>query len=117
MSEQPSRALEAVSRRRDFASLDASRSRGRSGPVRVVYAPFEDETRVVPEVAYGIGRSVGTAVVRNQLRRRLRVLMRECHEQGLLGPGRHLVSVGPSATTLRFDTLRDHLRAALADLS
>ncbi len=43
--------------------------------------------------------------------------MRQCHDEGLLGPGRHLVSVGPSATTLRFEILREHLRAALADLT
>ncbi|WP_436794070.1 ribonuclease P protein component [Actinospongicola halichondriae] len=122
VSPRVSRAPAAVSRRRDFASLGASRSRGRSGPVRVVHAPnpvSPDDEPVDPDhraVAYGIGRSVGNAVVRNRVRRRLRVLMRECLDEGLLGPGQFLVSVGPGVVSLEFGELRTHLRSALAEL-
>ncbi len=67
-------------------------------------------------MAYGVGRSVGNAVVRNRVRRRLRVLMRECLDEGLLDAGQFLVSVGPGAVGIDFDELRVHLRSALADL-
>ncbi len=85
------------------------------------FTPFEvpcadDVGTRIPQVAYGVGRSVGTAVVRNRIRRRLRVLMRECLADDLMGPGRFLVSVGPGAIDLGFDQLRGHVRAALAAL-
>lgn len=122
MSPRVSRAPDAVSRRRDFASFGASRSRARSGPIRVTFAAFDgpDEPQrpadAVPQVAYGIGRNVGTAVVRNRLRRRLRVVMRECLADDLLAPGRFLVSAGPAAADLGFDELRDHVSRALGEL-
>lgn len=85
--------------------------------MRVVHAPLRaDETSAV-EVAYGIGRPVGPAVVRNRVRRRLRVLMRESLADGLLQDGRYLVSVSPSAVDATFADLRGHLRTALTDLS
>lgn len=67
-------------------------------------------------MAYGISRAVGTAVVRNRTRRRLRAVMRDCQAEGLLGPGRFLVSVSPGVVDLGFDDLQAHVRAALADL-
>lgn len=105
-----------VRRRRDFASLSASRRRARSGPVRVVHAPLGADEPGRVEVAYGVGRAVGPAVVRNRVRRRLRVLMRDCLADGLLPEGRYLVSVAPGAVDATFDDLRRHLRAALGSL-
>lgn len=65
------------------------------------------------EVAFAIGRSVGTAVVRNRLRRQLRVLMDEVVDDGL-APGCYLVGVHPSPTEHTFDSLRGFVRRASA---
>ena len=77
-------------------------------------APFgADERLSGAEVGFAIGRSVGPAVVRNRVRRRLRVLMRD----RALADGRYLISVSPAAADASFDELGCHLDAALARLS
>lgn len=68
-------------------------------------------------MAYALGRSVGTAVVRNRIRRRLRVLMRDRLHADALADGRYLVSVSPAGSNASFDELGRHLDAALAQLS
>lgn len=90
-----------------FAALARSRARGRAGGCRVSYVPHE---RV--EVAYAIGRHVGSAVVRNRVRRRLRVLMAERADHGLPA-GRYLIGAGPELVGLDFDELRSRLGRAL----
>ena len=50
-----------------------------------------------------MGRRVGNAVVRNRLRRRLRMLMRGLARD--LEPGAYLVGVGPQAADLSFQEL------------
>lgn len=82
----------------------------------MVHAPLGADESPGVEVAYGIGKVVGPAVVRNRIRRRLRVLMRECLADGRLPEGRFLVSVRPDAVDAGFDDLRRHLHTALADL-
>jgi ribonuclease P protein component len=52
--------------------------------------------------AFAIGRPVGPAVVRNRLRRRLRMIVRQ-HE---FAPGYWLIGARPRATELTFDELR-----------
>lgn len=102
-----------VRSRRAFSALSASRDRRRSGPLWIRHAPpcdGADPDRV--EVAFSIGRAVGGAVVRNRLRRRLRVLMDECIADGL-SPGHYLLGARPEATDATFDQLRHHLRRAL----
>jgi len=59
-------------------------------------------------VAYALNRSVGTAVVRNRLRRRLREVLRSAP----LAPGAYLVSASVAATTLSRDELVEHVKRA-----
>jgi RNase P protein component len=82
-------------------------------------------------VAYGVGRRVGNAVVRNRLRRRLRSILREldraappggpargpaaCRPAGLV-PGAYLVTVRPDAAELPYAELRRHVLDAAAAL-
>ena len=64
-------------------------------------------------VAFAIGRGVGSAVVRNRLRRRLRAVLADAG----LAPGAYLVSVGPDAVHLSSSELRAAVSAALASVA
>ena len=59
-----------------------------------------------------MSRALGPAVVRNRLRRRLRVLLRES-ETSLPG-GQLLIGANPQAIELTFDQLRTELSMLLA---
>ncbi|MBO0714274.1 MAG: ribonuclease P protein component [Acidimicrobiales bacterium] len=63
-------------------------------------------------VAYSVGRSVGTSVRRNRIRRRLRAVVGEAYRGGELGPGSYLVSVGHGAASMSFRELRAATRDA-----
>lgn len=66
-----------------------------------------------PCVAFAIGRRVGSAVVRNRLRRRLRDELTTLARDQRLPPGAYLVGLAPAAAGLDGATLRGHLRTAL----
>jgi ribonuclease P protein component len=62
--------------------------------------PAEDP----PRVAYALGRSVGGAVLRNRIRRRLRAAVRDC--AGALEPGRaYLFGARPDAASMPYREL------------
>lgn len=65
-----------------------------------------------PRVAYAIGRDVGTAVVRNRLRRRLRASIR-AHEDLLVSGAAYLVRATPAAVKLDSGELDASLAGAL----
>lgn len=75
----------------------------------ITYVDGEGAARA--RVAYAVGRSVGSAVERNRLRRRLRAVVRELAAE--LRPGAYLVGVGPEAASLGFDELRELVREAI----
>ena len=62
-------------------------------------------------VAYVVGRSTGTAVVRNRVRRRLRAAVRELGDQ--LGPGTYLFGADKAAVTMPFPALVASVAAAV----
>ena len=72
-----------LSRRDDFQALRRDGWAVRRGFLRVVYRPASGSQASV-RVAFAIGREVGTAVVRNRTRRRLRSVITEL---ALLGGG------------------------------
>src|SRR4029077_5956550 len=83
-----------VRERATFRALARGRRR-RRGVVMVTSAVVGPDSEP-PRVAYAIGRGVGTAVVRNRVRRRLRAATRTHRDQ--LVPGHaYLVSTGPAA--------------------
>jgi ribonuclease P protein component len=94
-----------------FAGLGDTRHRTRSGSLRVAWVPRGDGSSAC--VAYAIGRRVGPAVVRNRLRRRLRVILTELRP----APGDYLVVADPAAATLSFFDLKALVSTALATLS
>jgi RNase P protein component len=107
-------AFAALARPREHAG-----TRRRSGPVTVSFVPASAVPApggAVPErpcVAFAIGRRVGSAVVRNRLRRRLRDEVARLASDGQLRPGAYLVGLSPAAVEVDGPTLRAHLRTAL----
>jgi ribonuclease P protein component len=59
-------------------------------------------------VAFAVSRTVGNAVERNRMRRRLRAIIRGAE----LAPGAYLVSASPAAADLSFADLAAHVERA-----
>lgn len=98
--------------RSTFVELRRRGRRVRRGPLTLTWL---DRPEVPPRVAYAIGRSVGTAVVRNRVRRRLRaVVAAEAHR---LPPGSYLVGASPEAATMSYDEMRSTVSTAIAALA
>ena len=105
----------ALWRVRDAATFQALRRSGRrvrSGALSVTWLPGPPGEP--PRLAFAIGKVVGTAVVRNRLRRRLRSLFAELSPA--LRPGTYLVGAGPAAATLDHGDLRRTVSALLDQL-
>ena len=66
-----------------------------------------------PRVGFAIGRKVGPAVVRNQVRRRLRTVFRELEARGGLSAGAYLVIVRPAAADRSQLELRGNVEHAM----
>ncbi len=66
-----------------------------------------------PCVGFAIGRRVGSAVVRNRLRRRLRDELAHLARADELPAGAYLIGLAPAAASLDGPTLRRHLRTAI----
>jgi ribonuclease P protein component len=98
-----------VRSRRTFEALRRSSARGRWGPLTVTYSMQKSWSR--SEVAYAIGRQVGSAVVRNRLRRRLRSIMADMAPS--LPVGAYGVRAGTGAPDLGFDELKVAMSRAL----
>lgn len=107
----------SVGDRATFEALARDGRRGRGGPVTVTYLPAvtQDQDRDRVRMAYAIGRRVGSAVIRNRLRRRLREAARSLdRSDGGLPPGAYLVSAGPPAVARSYAELRSDLARACA---
>lgn len=116
-AEGPRPPVGLIWRVRDRATFEAFRREGRRarrGDVSVAFVPAPHGP---PRVAYGIGRHVGPAVVRNRVRRRLRAAAREIHGADGLAPGAYLVTVRPGAASLPYADLRRRLADACAAAS
>ena len=96
--------IERLSGRRAFDQLRADGERRGRGPLRLVTRP--DPTQSA-RFAYAIPRSVGNAVVRNRIKRRIRAVLHELddHDAGLPG-GDHLLRVTGSIDHWSHATLR-----------
>jgi len=99
--------IRRVRGRATFAAL-ARAERHSKGTITV--RCLREPGSTAPRVAYGVGRTVGAAVARNRGRRRLRAAV-AANETRLLPGTAYLVSAGPEALTMSFDTLVDTLAA------
>lgn len=116
---------ERITRRATFRGFAPPAPRYRSRLVTLVVAPraqsdgsssFGDHPGVCDDdgtecagVAYAISRKVGTAVVRNKLRRRLRAAVGELDSERHLRTGWYLVIVHPAAARASYRELSDAL--------
>ena len=97
-----------VRTRRQFAQFSRPSARGRSGSLRISFVRIDG---CGVNVAFAISRKVGSAVVRNRLRRRLRAMF-----DGLpsgLDQGLYLVKCDTRAKDLSYDELHIQLHEAL----
>src|SRR5258708_21849607 len=90
-----------ISDRGTFSALRRRGRRARSGPITLTWLPPEvGALDAPPRVGFAVGRSVGGAVVRNRIRRRLRAGFRELVRAGTLPGGAYLVGATAAVTTL-----------------
>ena len=88
-----------------FELLRREGLRARSGALSLVMRP--DPTLCVPQVAFSVPRSVGPAVTRNRLRRRLREILRARSNADQLPAGQLLLICRAEATRLSFSELSE----------
>jgi ribonuclease P protein component len=96
---------------RDRAVFARFRRDGRRARVGSLWmSVIADPAATPPRVGFAVGRSVGSAPVRNRIRRRLRALARV--HADVLAPGWYLVGADASFVELPFhDAERDFLTA------
>lgn len=92
--------IDSIRDRDVFVRLGRDGVRFRRGPLWCTY--LADPALGRAHVAFAIGRPVGAAVVRNRLRRRLRMIVRE----RALVPGWWLIGARPNAVELTFEKLQ-----------
>jgi len=83
-----------------FVALRRPQARSRSGPITVSYIRLHE---AAPHFGFSIPKKVGSAPVRNTVRRRLREIV--ARNQDKLSGGSYLISVGPGAKDLSFSQL------------
>jgi ribonuclease P protein component len=91
-------------RERDaFSRLAREGRRARAG---VLWCTFlHDPSASPPRVAFAIGRAIGSSVVRNRVRRRLRAVLTSNQPIAQLPPGWYLIGARPGIVDLSFAQL------------
>jgi ribonuclease P protein component len=98
--------------RKTFEALRVAGRPVRVGPITVVHLSAEDDDGRV-RLAFAVGRRVGSAVVRNRVRRRIRAVVTGLVREGVLAPGAYLVVVAPPGATLPYAQLAAIVASAL----
>ena len=111
---QPFRLIWRVRDQSSFQALARGRRR-RAGNLEVRTAVLGLPSEP-PRCAFAVGRSVGNAVTRNRVRRRLRAALRDNAAALMPGSG-YLLRALPAAADDDYSTLCDTLRAILPAIS
>jgi ribonuclease P protein component len=102
--------IDRIRERAVFRGFGRTAARSKAGPITLVRNQVVRVDQAA--VAYAIPRTVGSAVVRNRLRRQLRVAMSDLEQVGELAPAAYLIVVRPGARGADMRALREWLRAA-----
>lgn len=114
-AEGPDSAVSLIGRIGDRRAFDRLAREGRRARSETLWCTYlDDPDTVPPRVAFSIGRPVGSAVVRNRLRRRLRSLVRMMAGPPPLDHGWIMIGARPPAVELSFDQLRREMQELLA---
>ena len=114
----PRPKLWRVTDRAGLVALRRSSRRVRLGPLSVTWLPPARPTgSEPPAVAFAIGKTVGGAVVRNRVRRRLRAGLRELCAAGRLPQGSYLVGGTAGLVDLPWPELQHTLAAAVTTVT
>ena len=95
--------------KRDFNNLRVNGKTVKRGFLSVVFSPSDNSSHGI-RVAFAVGRSVGGAVVRNRIKRRLREAFSKMITKNKLVPnGDYLIRVFPEAKNKNFIFLSENL--------
>lgn len=97
-----------IRERSAFTRLSREGRRARAGVLWCTFILDPPNTSTPPCVAFALGRALGTAVVRNRVRRQLRVMLQRAASESQLPPGMYLFGAVPDAASrssveLQFD--------------
>ena len=97
-----------IRERSAFARIASQGQRTRAGVLWCTYLLDPPGTDTPPRVAFALGRALGPAVVRNRVRRQLRVMLQQASSAAALPPGMYLFGAQPAAAArssieLQFD--------------
>ncbi len=109
----PQRLIGRIQSRSAFLRVRQEGAHHRSGPLSCTM--FVDASLSVPHVGYALGRSYGSAVRRNRLRRQLRELVKT--RESAMAPGVYVFGASPRAATASFAELGQHLDRLLVKCS
>ena len=102
--------IDTIRERDAFVRLRREGSRYRIEPLWCSFVP--DPSLMPPQVAFAIGRPIGSAVRRNRVRRRLRAILAE----STVPAGLLLVGASPPIVELTFDELTTTVHRLLAQI-
>ncbi|MBT8239767.1 MAG: ribonuclease P protein component [Acidimicrobiia bacterium] len=108
--------ISALSRRDDFLLLSEIGTTRRSGPLRARVIVAEPPITSM-KVGFTVGRSFGTAVKRNRIRRRLRHCIVEAAQSTQVATTHLLVGAAPTALCVSHPELVNHCRRLMEPAS
>ena len=111
----PRPELWRVTDRRTFPALRERGRRARRGPLVVTWLAPSPGADIPPRAAFALGRSLGGAVLRNRIRRRLRAALRELQSDGRLPAGTYLLGGRAELADLPWADLVELLEATIAE--
>jgi ribonuclease P protein component len=105
-----------ITDRASFAALRREGRRARRGPLTVTWlAPAPGAPVTPPRAGFAVGKSIGGAVLRNRVRRRLRAALRQLAGEGRLAPGTYLIGGGAALATLPWVELVELVSVTIAE--